>query len=279
MRAGAITAGFALGFLSYVFIESRTRKPSGERRPSLKFISVRPVLVFSLLLAIGGGSIYADQGVPNRFDPSVFIADRETYDTNPHKTKCHMLIESYVAEHQKISRVVVIGDSHAKHGEAVAAAVPHGKSGDVLLITMEGCPTIYGIRRDNGECFDADRKFVDILSRDQTATTPVIIANHWSQYWSGTDTQNYSFVNLDRPDQAATPFSPEQYREHFLSTVCRISKNRPVYVVKPIPEFDFNVPLTRAGKAKGSASSRRNVESFRLLPAQWTIAEDHGSGA
>jgi len=249
-RAGAIAGGFVMGYLSYALVESKTRKPTAgdEARAFPRFFTLRPVLVFTVLLAIGGGSIYASQGVPARFDRSVFIADSETYDTNPHTTKCHMMIDPCdVAGRQKVSRAVVIGDSHAEAiAEAVVAAVPSGKANDVLLITIEGCPTIYGIRRGNGDCFDQDRKYIDILSRDQTAKSPVIIANHWSQYWSGPTMDDFSFVNPERPGQMPTPFSTAQYREHFLSTVCRIAQIRPVYLVEPIPEFDFNVPLTLA---------------------------------
>ncbi|SAK84190.1 acetylase [Caballeronia calidae] len=248
-RVGAIAGGFVMGWLSYALIESKTRKPrGGETRAFPRFITLRPILVFATLLAVGGGSIYASQGVPERFDHSVFVADSETYDTNPHRTKCHMMIDPCdVASKQKQSRVVVLGDSHAEAiAEAVVAAVPKGKDGDVLLITIEGCPTIYGIRRGNGDCFDQDRKYIDILSRDETAKTPVIIANHWSQYWSSPGMADFSFVNLDRPGQRPAPFSTERYRDHLLSTVCRIAKIRPVYLVEPIPEFDFNVPLTLA---------------------------------
>jgi peptidoglycan/LPS O-acetylase OafA/YrhL len=250
-RVAAIAGGFVMGYLSYALVESKTRKPAGgDARAFPKRMTLRPLLVFTLLLVAGGGSIYASQGVPGRFDRSVFVADSETYDTNPHKTKCHMMIDPCdVAARQKESRVVVLGDSHAEAiAEAVVDAVPNGKAGDVLLITIEGCPTIYGIRRGNGDCFDQDRKYIDLLSRDQTAKTPVIIANHWSQYWSGPTMDDFSFVNLDRPGQtpAQTPFSTERYREHLLSTVCGIAKSRPVYLVEPIPEFDFNVPLTLA---------------------------------
>ncbi|BAO91139.1 acyltransferase family protein [Caballeronia cordobensis] len=248
-RVAAIAGGFVMGYLSYALVESKTRKPaSGEARVFPRLMTLRPMLVFTLLLAVGGGSIYASQGVPGRFDRSVSIADSETYDTNPHTTKCHMMIDPCdVAARQKSSRVVVIGDSHAEAiAEAVVEAVPNGHPGDVLLITIEGCPTIYGIRRGNGDCFDQDRKYIEILSRDQTAKTPVIIANHWSQYWSGPTMDDFSFVNLDAPGQTRAPFTTERYRENLLSTVCRISKIRPVYLVEPIPEFDFNVPLTLA---------------------------------
>jgi peptidoglycan/LPS O-acetylase OafA/YrhL len=82
-RAAAIAGGFVMGYLSYALVESKTRKPPArdEARAFPRFITLRPILAFTLLLAIGGGSIYASQGVPNRFDRSVFIADSETYDT------------------------------------------------------------------------------------------------------------------------------------------------------------------------------------------------------
>jgi peptidoglycan/LPS O-acetylase OafA/YrhL len=249
--AGAIAGAFVLGYLSWFFVESRTRKPAEQRGTFPSYIALRPALGFAALVLLGAAGVYYGQGVPARFDRAVFIADSESYDTNPHTTKCHMLLDPCnVFEAQTSSRAIIIGDSHAEAlAEALKAAVPDDKSnknGDVILIAMQGCPTVSGIRRDNGECFDFNRKYLKVLGETAPELPPVIIVNHWSGYLSGALMSSFSFVNQANPGQPNVRFSPDQYRQHFLSTVCRLAKMRPVYIVKPIPEFDVNVPIVLA---------------------------------
>lgn len=192
--------------------------------------------------------IYYGQGVPARFDRSVFVADEETYDTNPHRTICHMLLDPCdVYKTQLESRAVIIGDSHAEAlAEALNAAVPNGKRGEVILIAMQGCPTIYGVRRENGDCLAADEKYITLLGKDASRMPPVVIVNHWSEYTAGETTNGLSFVDPDHPGRKGVPFSIKEYDQHFISTICGLARARPVYLVEPVPEFDVDVPNTLA---------------------------------
>ncbi|AXE91458.1 acyltransferase family protein [Paraburkholderia sp. DD10] len=246
--AGGILASFVLGYLSWKFVELRTQ---GKAAPSHAFLPSVPLpvtLAFALLVFIGGGAIYYRQGVPERFDHSVFVADEETYDTNPHRSVCHMLMDPCdVYKTQLASRAVILGDSHADAlAEAVNAAVPNGKRGDVILIAVQGCPTVDGVRRDNGECFEANRKYIRLLGKQSSRSPPVIIVNHWSEYMSGESASKLSFSDTNQPGYKGEPYSVDQYRRHFLSTMCGLAKTRPVYLVQPVPEFDVNVPNTLA---------------------------------
>jgi hypothetical protein len=192
--------------------------------------------------------VYYRQGMPDRSDHSVYVADRETYDTNPDRSVCHMLLDPCdVYKTQVKSRAVVIGDSHAEAlAEAVNAAVPNGKRGDVILIAVQGCPTIEGVRRDDGACLEANQKYLDLLEKTSPKMPPVVIVNHWSEYTSGNSRNKLSFVDPGHPNGKATAFSMDQYKKHFLQTMCDLAKVRPVYLVQPVPEFDVNLPTALA---------------------------------
>lgn len=245
---GGIVVSFILGYLSWWLVESRTLGKAAAAHTFLPYVPLRVALAFALLVFAGGGAIYYEQGVPGRFDRSVFIADEESYDINPHRTICHMLLDPCdVYNTQLESRAVIIGDSHAEAlAEALDAAVPNGKPGEVILIAMQGCPTIYGVRRENGDCFAADQKYLTLLSKDASRMPPVIIVNHWSEYAAGETANGLSFVDPNHPERKGVPFSIEQYDRRFLSTICGLAKARPVYLVEPTPEFDVDVPNTLA---------------------------------
>lgn len=253
--AGGIASSFVLGFFSWKFVESRThgttartQETTSSQRPSMGFVPLHVTLTFALATFAGGAVVYYRQGVPDRFDHSVYLADRETYDTNPDRSVCHMLLDPCdVYKSQLKSRAVVLGDSHAEAlAEAVNAAVPNGKRGDVILIAVQGCPTLEGVRRDDGACLDANQKYIDLLQKTSPTMPPVIIVNHWSEYTSGSSRKKLSFVDPGDPNGKSTPFSMDQYRTHFLETMCDLAKVRPVYLVQPVPEFDVNLPTILA---------------------------------
>jgi hypothetical protein len=246
--AGGIVSSLLLGYLSWKFVESLTHGTASSQRPSIRFVPLRATLAFALVTFVGGSAIYYQQGVPGRFDRSVYLADRETYDTNPDRSVCHMLLDPCdVYKTQLKSRAVVLGDSHAEAlAEAVNAAVPNGKRGDVILIAVQGCPTLEGVRRNDGACLEANQKYIDLLQKTSPKMPPVIIVNHWSEYTSGSSRSKLSFVDPDHPDGKSMPFSMDQYRKHFLETMCSLAKVRPVYLVQPVPEFDVDLPTTLA---------------------------------
>jgi peptidoglycan/LPS O-acetylase OafA/YrhL len=246
--ASGIVASMMLGYLSWKFVEMRTHGTTSVRNLSMRFVPLRVTLAFALTTFVGGGVVYYRQGMPDRFDHSVYVADRETYDTNPDRSVCHMLLDPCdVYKTQVKSRAVVIGDSHAEAlAEAVNAAVPNGKRGDVILIAVQGCPTIEGVRRDDGACLEANQKYLGLLEKTSPKMPPVVIVNHWSEYTSGNSRNKLSFVDAGHPNGKATAFSMDQYKKHFLQTMCDLAKVRPVYLVQPVPEFDVNLPTALA---------------------------------
>lgn len=243
-----IIASLVLGYLSWKFVESSTQRKKGSAGIFSPSVPLRVALAFASLVFVGGAVIYYRQGEPERFDHSVYVADEETYDTNPNRTVCHMLIDPCnVAKAETTSRAVILGDSHAEAlAEALKAAVPGGKRGDVILIAVQGCPTIDGERRSNGDCFDATRKYIRLLGNDSSNTVPLIIVNHWSEYTSVETHGMWSFERSGHPSQKDVPFSIDQYDSHFLATMCTLAEARPVYLVEPVPEFDVDVPRTLA---------------------------------
>ncbi|MBP0595604.1 acyltransferase [Paraburkholderia sp. LEh10] len=246
--AGGIVGSMTLGYLSWKFVESRTHGKVSNTGRLAPLAQLRVTLAFAAIVFVGGAVVYYQQGIPNRFDQSVYVADRETYDTNPDRSVCHMLLDPCdVFKTQVKSRAVVLGDSHAEAlAGAISAAVPNGQRGDVILIALQGCPTVEGVRRADGACLDANQKYLNLLQQNTSKMPPVIIVNHWSQYMSGDATSQLSFVDPGHPERNGMPFSMDQYRKHFLTTMCNLAKARPVYVVEPVPEFDVNLPATLA---------------------------------
>lgn len=91
--AGGIVASMVLGYLSWKFVESRTHGTTANAHGFARVVPLRAIVALSLVTFAGGAAIYYQQGIPNRFDHSVYVADRETYDTNPDRSVCNMLLD------------------------------------------------------------------------------------------------------------------------------------------------------------------------------------------
>jgi hypothetical protein len=95
-----------------------------------------------------GLTVLLMNGLPGRVSDTVLRADAERQNTNPHKSNCYQPSNPCNVEQvQNTARVIMLGNSHADAlAEALLAAIPGGKQGDMLLLAFNGCPTVEGVR-------------------------------------------------------------------------------------------------------------------------------------
>lgn len=148
-------------------------------------------------------------------------------------------------------KAIVVGDSHAQAQNVAIGNKASLTGGSILSVGLSGCPTVKDIyqvdingHNRNDNCGEMIANAISIAS-EKYPNTPVIIINRVSQY-------------LTTPKEDARPptrfvdevFAQmnEEYKEnisnHMVSTICEFSKSNPVYLVRPIPELEKDVPIT-----------------------------------
>lgn len=250
----AIAAGLALtlalGDLSYRLIETPARVGLGRLPRGWGALAMAAAA--AMVVAPGLGVVARD-GVAGRFVPEIEAVAAEARNFNPRREECNLntgiASPSCVYGGPRID-AVVIGDSHANAlVTAVAAALPTAAQG-VMEWSYSACPTLEGahLQEASGRrCSEFVDWTLEQLKR-VPATTPVVIINRHGQYVFG------DIVDEDHP---ATPWvyftqryaTPEpafrkEYTDRLTAMACRLAKDHPVYLVRPVPEMSRDVPST-----------------------------------
>lgn len=136
--------------------------------------------------------------------------------------------------------MIVLGDSHAN---AVFSAIQESnKPGSILLWAHMGCPIVedikFTISRREG-CIHLIKDKLALLDKSYP-DIPVVIVNRLYNMLG--DKRTTPQIYFSKPVKYSDASLRNEFRAHYLNTLCKLAKKRPVYVLKPIPEAGFDVP-------------------------------------
>lgn len=257
-KTAAIALSLALGWLSFAFIEKRGRRLWRVAKPEDRF-EYRHYLAALLRMATGpamiaivGFAIWAENGLPQRFDSAVALADAGATDIDWRWRHCFGLSGSpppscTIGGNGRNVAAELIGDSYAGSvATALASALPRNATGGIFYHAYASCPTIENAVPDDPEnhCQEFNREYLEpILTRFPSAI-PIIVANYWYGYILH---GGIRFSPRQRNgDTALSVFSVAAYGKNLEDTLCAISRKRPAFVMLPLPSFAASVPQTLA---------------------------------
>ncbi|MDE1151579.1 MAG: acyltransferase family protein [Micavibrio sp.] len=254
-----ILASLALGGISYAVIET----PAREKMPKVSL--PRAFAGFAVLLAVIGGmglGLAAAKGLPARVSARINAIDQASSDKYQLEKDCHFSQDSVTTRHCTVGKgndvqFALWGDSHAGAISSAVAAAAQGKG----LLYLSFCPTMFGVETSavkKAHC----AKFNDMIFNDikqLPKNIPLIIINRYSNYLQNRDKdpqKNHDLFYAGKPAPANANDAAAQYRSTLTKTLCTIAADRKLYVVKPIPEMEQDVPKTLARRlmAHGTAN-------------------------
>jgi peptidoglycan/LPS O-acetylase OafA/YrhL len=259
-QSGAIVAGLfltlALGFLSYKFIEVSARKSLSRMS---KWGGAGALVGCVLVAVLFSFQIKSSQGILGRLPAKIDAVFNEAENKNPRRGECQVSGDVPVPGCEyggKELGVIVIGDSHAAAViRSIEKALPDRKL-HVLDWTLNGCPTIAGIKKVNDSsflCGDFVKQSL-VKQKEFPSTVPIVIINRIDIYIKGPSEINRTaevsepVFYLSAPYRTRSQAFLQEMREGIIETACEFAKMRPVYMVRPIPELKVDVP-----KAMGRA--------------------------
>lgn len=245
-----------LGHVSYRLIESPALNHLAKFRH--RWAAVAAVCI-AFLAAAPSAAIRLDDGVPSRISTEmrkkIATASHESDNKNPRIKECHPVVggTSPSCLHGGAHlRAILMGDSHANAVVSGLAGALRQTGDGVMEWTYSACPIIQGAhttRTPDKQC----SAFVDwamLKLRDIPKEVPVVIVYRYSMYVFGynelSDEVYKPWVYFSRPYLTAEPAFLKEYAQHLTDTACLIAKERPVYLVRPIPEMGVNIPTTMA---------------------------------
>jgi len=248
-----------LGHLSWRFAET----PARVRLQRVGTGRTATVFVLAVGLVAGAGAVLRNRdGLPGRLDPAVELAAHESGNRRARSAEClagsGTTSPSCQEGGPKLS-AILIGDSH---GDAVitalAAARPTPEDG-VRDWTYVSCPMTFGVRNQSPKYTPKEHcgEFLDWMA-GQLATVPkdvpLVIVNRASVYPLGHNEPwehdaGRPLVHYGTPTPVTTPAFLDDYARRLTDSACRLAKDHPVYMVRPLPEMGVDVPKTMSRAA------------------------------
>ena len=248
-----------LGELSLRWVENPTRKGLSKvglwAQTSQLAVITGAVGVAAVLVFVGIN--ISSPILINRFSPEINFVYNEANNINPRNKECgHSEKKSgYISPLCQFGagevKAVVMGDSHA---EAIVTAVAEEAGhygGSAIELNYSRCPTVLGAKNSHNidnKCHLFNDFYFEKLKADLFPDIPLVIINRNSYVIKGFNENGANIPDIYFNDryEVSNENLDQEYHEHLISTVCQLSKNRPVYLMRPIPEMGIDVPKTMA---------------------------------
>lgn len=246
-----LLATLLLGQLSHALIEVPARRGLHGVAPRWA-AAVMVLAVFPVALAASW--IREVDGLPQRLPAAVSEIEAQADNRNPRQDEC--LDEGAACTFGGPSiKALVVGDSHADALiTAAQAALPDSQQG----IHFRGAPLcllVFGARdvqeKKAASCLSLKRDLMEDLA-NASSRLPVIVINRTSVYALGYNEKfedketGRPLVFFSKPSDKASPEYLEEFRRHYLATACEITRHRPLFLMRPIPEMAIDVPHAMA---------------------------------
>lgn len=244
-----IMASLVAGECSYRFIEEPGREHLGRRRQPSSIIAL---LALTALLA-STAQVVRKQEFLGRLPVAVAALEAERSNRSRYLETCKQSTSSCRLGNGE-AQVILLGDSHAGALMETVQAAAGGPQASVLFYGNAGCLLVFGARREGetGRACEAAQVRAEQELPGLPAHIPAILILRTSAYLFGgspgesgqrTGKPEYHF---SRPVNEPNPQFLNEFRQHYLQTACEIARERPLYIVRPLPEMPVDVPNAMA---------------------------------
>lgn len=237
-----------LGHLSFHLIEEPARHwlPAGRR--------LRSSLYLLLLLAVGAvvGQLLRHLESPQRLPARVIELGEQAVAEAAAVGRCTHADKSCRFGEGPPS-LLLVGDSHAGAVAAVLARKVEAAGGSLLLRARAGCLPLLGARQIPASlgCAGLQRWLEDELPSMPAGVPLLLVARHTVYLRGGLSgesdhPQGRLEFFFSTPRTVADAELAAEFRAAFVKTACQITRQRPLYLLRPIPEMGLNIPKALA---------------------------------
>lgn len=247
---GAILLALLISELSYRMVEQPVRR--GLQQLSLR--RAVPCLVAMVLLTGGMAQFVVNKdGLSSRMSPDIIEMEARAHaGNNPRNDECLVKGAPCVYGGTDIE-VMIVGDSHAAALVTVAQSALPTQDQGIYFQAAPACLPVFGLNirehpsKDSDDpCIHMKNQLVKTLETEMSQV-PLIEINRTSMYplgYNGDEQtqkrkpQAYVTTPVDQPSTD----SLKEFAHLYIENVCAIAKNRPVYLMRPIPEMRKDIP-------------------------------------
>lgn len=238
-----------LGFLSYKYVEKiRFRNDFSNL---LSYFRSKPIYIVGIVGVLGSVLFLKSEA----FTPYRFTGDAmpiiEQQQIIPERPACAASVGCILGDGP--IKAIVIGDSHARAQNVAIGNRAQLSGGSVLSWSLSSCPTVKDVylvdkngRNPDYKCGNLVSNVIDISSK-KYPNIPVVVINRTSGYIHEGNEIKGSQTNppmhfVDKVFSNRGQGYSSNLTEHMVDTICELTKNNPVYLIRPIPEMEKSVP-------------------------------------
>jgi peptidoglycan/LPS O-acetylase OafA/YrhL len=274
-----IALSILLGFLSNKYIEKiKFRKHFNSLSAYLSYV---PLHMISIILVMGGVIIISNGfNSELRLTPAqLIIINGENKDSRT--LYCGKLIDGDLPDciyGEGEVKAIIMGDSHARALVEGIGIKAKSFNGSVIDWGLSACNTINGLysidvfgRHKDDSCGKLVSKSITRASTEFKGI-PIIIINRTSQNLFGLNEDKYSSPPnrfVDKVFQTRNDAYRDNLVSHMVNTICELSENNPVYLLRPIPELKVHVPKTMFK----ATLSGNDIDSVKLPLLEYKVRQ------
>ena len=248
--AGWLALAFALAIASWALVERPLRRAT--HIPSLKFLG-GAVLAGVVVIAVGAVAFVRD-GLPGRFDETVRGHIAASGDFLQDWSRCSVPqdgpfagVETCAIGPEGAPEVIVWGDSHLRALMDGIAAVAHDTQVPGLIIWHAGCPTLFGVSKqesaatpaEDAACLAANEQlragFAEVPSVER-----ILLVGRWAYYTEGAgtgrDAENLISMTPSEGTVTEGTTQGDVFKAALSATVSELSQHFDVFVMRQVPE-------------------------------------------
>ncbi|MGU5952374.1 acyltransferase family protein [Klebsiella pneumoniae] len=255
----AILGSWALGELSLRYVENPSRKGLNHRglwAQSGQLVGVTVAVGLAAALVFVGIK-FAHPSLKGRIDPAIEFVANESQNLNPLSESCGRS-EKNSDFKSPLCRfgsgepnAIVMGDSHAEALVTSVAVAAESSNGSAIELNYSRCPTVLGaknVQNSSNQCNLFNEYYVNELNGGLFRGIPLIVINRnsYSIHGFNENKSDVPDIYFSKKYQHSSVELDLEYHKHFVDTMCQLSANRDVYLVRPIPEMGVDVPNSMA---------------------------------
>ncbi|OKW43690.1 acyltransferase, partial [Escherichia coli] len=247
-----------LGELSLRGVENPARKGFAKLGIVAQggLLAVMSGVVGLAVVSVFLGVKYSYPVFSQRLDAKVNVIADESLNVKPRRDDCFVssgvTSPACVYGGNKV-KAILLGDSHADAVSSGLAASVLKNTDGILDLTYASCPTIFGLNvvsNDNStKCKEFNSWAKEKISA-YSSDIPLVIVNRTSVYAFGQhnikEQMNMPLSYFDIYNIKITDEFLNAYSDGLIESACELAKQRPVYIMRPIPEMMVDVPKTMA---------------------------------
>lgn len=257
---GALALSFFMAHLSYQLVEVPTRLYLSVSSLPKEIAAIAIAGLLTGLAALSVSTFVFDNRISSNFE----LIAAEANNKDPRYKECFISATGKGSPEciygEKNIGVILMGDSHSASVITALGKAASNNNQAALFWGMVSCPTLDNVKYTKHSGYPTNicnelNKWSNQKLKKHT-DIPLVLVSRTSSYLMGPNEPErqegaeFASIYFSKPYIYITESGyVEDFQAVLTETACRLAKDRPIYLMRPVPEFEISIPKTLSRRA------------------------------